>query len=282
MLCKYSAMARGYFDDPILRWLVEREDAAGHAPSSPSPSAEHAPPRARHPSPTSPTAAAPSSAAAPPRKPPIINRGYYARVHLINDIVQRFLALTAGQHRQLLALGAGLDTWSLRLTREGHAGLTAFEVDFDTVLRRKVDLCASVPAVREVLLAAAAGSLPLPSTSSMSPSPAGPAFPPTPPSAEATSPSRTLLGSGRASSSGSRSRPLLPTVAEDDEDGEEGAGPRGVAADSAAINGTGAGANPVGTTGGGWPDGAASMSFGPLRLVAADLRQASAVMQRLR
>jgi hypothetical protein len=201
---------------------------------------------------------------------------------LINDIVQRFLALTAGQHRQLLALGAGLDTWSLRLTREGHAGLTAFEVDFDTVLRRKVDLCASVPAVREVLLAAAAGSLPLPSTSSMSPSPAGPAFPPTPPSAEATSPSRTLLGSGRASSSGSRSRPLLPTVAEDDEDGEEGAGPRGVAADSAAINGTGAGANPVGTTGGGWPDGAASMSFGPLRLVAADLRQASAVMQRLR
>ena len=72
-------------------------------------------------------------------------------------------------------------------------------------------------------------------------------------------------------------------MAEDDEDGEEGAGPRGVAADSAAAaNGTGAGANPVGTTGGGWPDGAASMSFGPLRLVAADLRQASAVMQRLR
>ncbi|GMF10877.1 unnamed protein product [Phytophthora lilii] len=75
---------------------------------------------------------------APSRRMPIINRGYYARVAAVETLVRRFLA-AAGPRKQVVILGAGLDTMFFRLrAAELLAGCEYFELDFPDVTMQKV------------------------------------------------------------------------------------------------------------------------------------------------
>uniref|UniRef100_A0A3B3YKI7 Leucine carboxyl methyltransferase 1 n=1 Tax=Poecilia mexicana TaxID=48701 RepID=A0A3B3YKI7_9TELE len=71
------------------------------------------------------------------RKAPEINRGYYARVQGVNLLLDAFLKKTQG-HCQVINLGAGLDTTFWRLQEENLLPRKLFEVDFPTVVARKI------------------------------------------------------------------------------------------------------------------------------------------------
>ena len=87
------------------------------------------------------------------RKPPLINRGYYARVQSINLVVQKFLRLTEdlGETRQVLVLGGGYDTTCLKLLQDKTTNLQCFEVDFPALIDRKAFLFMSADLIRETL-----------------------------------------------------------------------------------------------------------------------------------
>lgn len=97
-LCKLSASALGYFEDPFVQYFVK----------------------------------------SPSRRMPIINRGYYARVAAIESLVTRFLQSTE-QRKQVVILGAGLDTMGFRLRKAQQLGhCEYFELDFPDVTLQKV------------------------------------------------------------------------------------------------------------------------------------------------
>jgi hypothetical protein len=88
------------------------------------------------------------------RKPPIINRGYYARVECFKQAVHHFLESTAAcPQRQIVILGSGFDTLALKLLLPqkslgsggaeaapgpSTANLLVAEVDFPPMVRRKL------------------------------------------------------------------------------------------------------------------------------------------------
>jgi tRNA wybutosine-synthesizing protein 4 len=76
------------------------------------------------------------------RKPPIINRGYYARVKIIEKMLNKFLEITEKiPHVQIISLGSGLDTLSYKILSAGiekhRPGIRYFEIDFENVIRKK-------------------------------------------------------------------------------------------------------------------------------------------------
>ncbi|KAG7387840.1 Leucine carboxyl methyltransferase 1 [Phytophthora pseudosyringae] len=75
---------------------------------------------------------------APSRRMPIINRGYYARVAAVEALVRQFLGAADAQ-KQVVILGAGLDTMFFRLKSGGLlANCEYFELDFPDVTMQKV------------------------------------------------------------------------------------------------------------------------------------------------
>ena len=95
------------------------------------------------------------------RKPPLINRGYFARVQCIRYAVQKFLSLTNGcKNRQILVLGGGYDTTSLNILKdlnsnekvESEANVNCYEIDFKNVIDRKAFLLTNSDVCRETLL----------------------------------------------------------------------------------------------------------------------------------
>lgn len=75
------------------------------------------------------------------RKQPIINRGYYTRVACFRNTIQKFLEVTESSGpRQIVNLGCGFDTLSFHLIDEGHDMFTIFEVDYEDIILKKVDL----------------------------------------------------------------------------------------------------------------------------------------------
>ncbi|XP_065176236.1 tRNA wybutosine-synthesizing protein 4-like isoform X2 [Sycon ciliatum] len=106
IVSKLSMVARGYFDDPYLREVVRQ----------------------------------------PCRRAPLINRGYYIRSLVIDNLYKTFLDQFSGQLCQIVCLGAGYDTAFYRLF---SAGLLShchyFEVDFDRVLLHKQQLIDASP-----------------------------------------------------------------------------------------------------------------------------------------
>jgi hypothetical protein len=72
LISKHSAMRVGYYEDEFLPLFCRRKE----------------------------------------RKPPLINRGYYARVQSINLVTQKFLEQTSGAPRQILVVGGGYDATS--------------------------------------------------------------------------------------------------------------------------------------------------------------------------
>lgn len=98
-LCKLSASSLGYFRDPFVQFFVK----------------------------------------SPSRRMPIINRGYYARVAAIETLLSKFLASESAQRKQVVILGAGLDTMFFRLKEAGRlAQCEYFELDFPDVTLQKV------------------------------------------------------------------------------------------------------------------------------------------------
>lgn len=74
------------------------------------------------------------------KRPPIINRGYWARVNRVTLTLNRFLE-TAGNGAQIISLGAGFDTnfWLLK-DRYPQSDFTYHELDFPDVCSRKAAL----------------------------------------------------------------------------------------------------------------------------------------------
>ncbi|RDD43931.1 Leucine carboxyl methyltransferase 1 [Trichoplax sp. H2] len=76
------------------------------------------------------------------RKTPEINRGYYARVKAVGDLLRMFLKTTAN-NCQVISLGAGFDTNFWNLQEEDNLPLNYIEVDFAEVTAAK---CAYIKA----------------------------------------------------------------------------------------------------------------------------------------
>nr|XP_037845659.1 leucine carboxyl methyltransferase 1 isoform X2 [Chlorocebus sabaeus] len=71
------------------------------------------------------------------RKAPEINRGYFARVHGVSQLIKAFLRKTEC-HCQIINLGAGMDTTFWRLKDEDLLPSKYFEVDFPMIVTRKL------------------------------------------------------------------------------------------------------------------------------------------------
>lgn len=125
MICKHSAVLNGYYKDDLVSSFINIDLSKSGGRSS------------------------------QPKKPPIINRGYYARVHSINQIIQHFLNAadkTTSKRRQIINLGSGFDTLSLQLLQRNDEGLHIFEIDFDKIVREKVATCLNDDHIRRLLI----------------------------------------------------------------------------------------------------------------------------------
>jgi tRNA wybutosine-synthesizing protein 4 len=125
MICKHSAVMNGYYTDDLVSCFINTDLSQSGGRSL------------------------------QPKKPPIINRGYYARVHGINQIIQHFLSAadkTTSKRRQIINLGSGFDTLSLQLLQRKDEGLHIFEIDFDKIVREKVATCLNDNHIRHLLI----------------------------------------------------------------------------------------------------------------------------------
>ncbi|KAL6095306.1 lcmt1 [Pungitius sinensis] len=97
-ICKRFASSKGYWKDPYIQYFVR---SVGE------------------------------------RKAPEINRGYYARVQGVDHLLDAFIR-KAECECQVINLGAGLDTTFWRLKDKNLMPRKFFEVDFPTVVARKI------------------------------------------------------------------------------------------------------------------------------------------------
>jgi [phosphatase 2A protein]-leucine-carboxy methyltransferase len=97
-LCKRFAVSIGYWHDPYIQHLVRLSKE---------------------------------------RKAPEINRGYFARVHGVSQLIKAFLRKTEC-HCQIINLGAGMDTIFWKLKDEDLLPSKYFEVDFPMIVTRKL------------------------------------------------------------------------------------------------------------------------------------------------
>ncbi|XP_037319745.2 leucine carboxyl methyltransferase 1 [Pungitius pungitius] len=97
-ICKRFASSKGYWKDPYIQYFVR---SVGE------------------------------------RKAPEINRGYYARVQGVHHLLDAFIR-KAECECQVINLGAGLDTTFWRLKDKNLMPRKFFEVDFPTVVARKI------------------------------------------------------------------------------------------------------------------------------------------------
>ncbi|CCD13346.1 unnamed protein product, partial [Trypanosoma congolense IL3000] len=126
VVSKRSAVFKGYYDDPYLRFFVKKLS----------------------------------------RRSPLINRGYYLRMHVITDVVERCIHHLQGvrcdpclnssrssmnhgvsPRVQVVSLGAGYDTLAIRLKQRAEfADVHFYEVDFPAVMQAKSLLVKTAPA----------------------------------------------------------------------------------------------------------------------------------------
>eukprot|EP00042_Codosiga_hollandica_P015529 m.37214 g.37214 ORF g.37214 m.37214 type:complete len:224 (-) comp44952_c0_seq2:478-1149(-) len=69
-------------------------------------------------------------------KPPLVHRGYFARVKALDIVVKQFVGL-AGARSQILNLGAGFDTLFWRLSDEGVPFGKIVDIDMPEVIQTK-------------------------------------------------------------------------------------------------------------------------------------------------
>ena len=75
---------------------------------------------------------------------PIINRGTWARVYAISQILKRFLATYVGVSKvNIVSLGAGYDStyfWLKKNDPEIDSKIDYIEIDFEHIVKRKVSI----------------------------------------------------------------------------------------------------------------------------------------------
>ncbi|KAL1898732.1 carboxy methyl transferase for protein phosphatase 2A [Ceratocystis pirilliformis] len=91
-------------------------------------------------------------AGAPTRRLPIINRGTYTRTTALDRLVKGFLQSNSSSEKQIISLGAGTDTRSLRLFSQpsSSTGLVYHEIDFPIATAQKLVAVQSHPALQRV------------------------------------------------------------------------------------------------------------------------------------
>jgi tRNA wybutosine-synthesizing protein 4 len=88
------------------------------------------------------------------RRSPLVNRGYYLRMRLVDVTVANFLARRRGQPSAVVNLGCGSEVLAWRwLCRDPGAcrSVTFVDVDFPDAVRKKCDVVKSRPELTEVL-----------------------------------------------------------------------------------------------------------------------------------
>ncbi|KAF6733692.1 Leucine carboxyl methyltransferase 1 [Oryzias melastigma] len=111
-VCKRFATSKGYWKDPYIQYFVR---SVGE------------------------------------RKAPEINRGYYARVQGVNRLLDAFLKKTQCDC-QIINLGAGLDTTFWRLKDDNLMPRKFFEVDFPTIVARKIHYIKTKPPLSKPII----------------------------------------------------------------------------------------------------------------------------------
>eukprot|EP01029_Cantina_marsupialis_P028468 TRINITY_DN776200_c0_g1_i1.p1 TRINITY_DN776200_c0_g1~~TRINITY_DN776200_c0_g1_i1.p1 ORF type:complete len:340 (+),score=98.35 TRINITY_DN776200_c0_g1_i1:21-1040(+) len=99
---KMSAIKKGYYDDPFLQYFIHKVERA--------------------------------------RRSPLINRGYFVRIHMFNKLIEQFLK---DGGKQILSLGAGIDTLFFRLKNKKFDNFKLFEYDFPEVTSKKLKIIES-------------------------------------------------------------------------------------------------------------------------------------------
>ncbi|XP_012694349.1 leucine carboxyl methyltransferase 1 [Clupea harengus] len=110
--CKRFATSKGYWTDPYIQYFVRQTGE---------------------------------------RKAPEINRGYYARVHGMNQLLDAFLR-KCECNCQVVNLGAGLDTTFWRLKGINMMPKKYFEVDFPMIVARKIHNIKTKPPLSKPLI----------------------------------------------------------------------------------------------------------------------------------
>ncbi|XP_053326824.1 leucine carboxyl methyltransferase 1 [Spea bombifrons] len=116
-ICKRFAVSVGYWKDPYIQYFVRQ---------------------------------------AKERKAPEINRGYYARVQGISQLLKTFLRRTQC-NCQIINLGAGLDTTFWVLKDENLLPVKYFEVDFPAIVARKLYNIKSKPPLSKPIMESHSG-----------------------------------------------------------------------------------------------------------------------------
>ena len=108
---KYSSSLKGYFEDPFLPFFVSEKER---------------------------------------RRPPLINRGYYARFRAFELILKRFEKEYPGD-RQIVSLGGGSETIWFRLKSKGIVPKMYVEVDLEPVATSKAKKVTTTPEMNVLL-----------------------------------------------------------------------------------------------------------------------------------
>ncbi|CAI5792445.1 leucine carboxyl methyltransferase 1 isoform X1 [Podarcis lilfordi] len=90
------------------------------------------------------------------RKAPEISRGYYARVQGVGRLLKAFLQKTEC-NCQIINLGAGMDTLFWKLKDENLLPIKYFEVDFPSIVTRKIHNIKSKPPLSKPIMESHSG-----------------------------------------------------------------------------------------------------------------------------
>lgn len=113
IVCKLSAISKKYYSDSLLPIMFNRVIMTSNSPAI---------------------------KAEKPKKPPIINRGYYARVHCIKETEKLFIETFNGP-KQIVYLGSGYETNALSILKEkSNNDIIIYEIDYPEVLKKKIEI----------------------------------------------------------------------------------------------------------------------------------------------
>ncbi|XP_066496870.1 leucine carboxyl methyltransferase 1 [Tiliqua scincoides] len=116
-LCKRYAISVGYWKDPYIEYFVRQPKE---------------------------------------RKAPEISRGYYARVQGVSNLLEAFLKKTEC-NCQIINLGAGMDTLFWKLKDENLLPRKYFEVDFPSIVARKIHNIKAKPPLSKPIMESHSG-----------------------------------------------------------------------------------------------------------------------------
>mmetsp|Transcript_15107 Transcript_15107/g.20848 ORF Transcript_15107/g.20848 Transcript_15107/m.20848 type:complete len:341 (-) Transcript_15107:134-1156(-) len=85
------------------------------------------------------------------KKPPLINRGYFSRVHAFHSLMKQFMRAFKDKPTQIISLGCGFDTTYFQFKDQNCAPTRYIEVDFPEVTSKKSAVIERTPELRGLL-----------------------------------------------------------------------------------------------------------------------------------